>query len=89
MYQNLKLKNNSRPSCSMFCAAGDRAEGAEGDLDNAPAAANNNFTSNIKKSFSLEARFSFLNLRRPRANNAKNTDTCSQAEAGQTVVLVK
>lgn len=74
----------------MSCAAGDRAEGAEGDLDNAPAAANNNFTSNIKKSFSLEARFSFLNLRRPRANNAKNTEACSQkAEAGQTVVLVK
>lgn len=69
----------------MFCAAGDRAEGAEGDLDNAPAAANNN----IKKSFSLEARFSFLNLRRPRANNAKSTDTCSQkAEAGHTVLWV-
>lgn len=74
----------------MFCVAGDRAEGAEGDLDNAPTAGNNNFTSNIKKSFSLEARFSFLNLRRPRANNARNTDTCAQkAEAGQTVVLVK
>ncbi|XP_070823468.1 SH3 domain-binding protein 5b [Chaetodon trifascialis] len=79
----------SSPECDL--ERGDRAEGAEGDLDNAPAAANNNRSaSSAKKSFSLEARFSFLNLRRPRADNAKTTDNCSpKAEAGQTVVLVK
>ncbi|XP_030250982.1 SH3 domain-binding protein 5b isoform X2 [Sparus aurata] len=80
----------SSPECDL--ERGDRAEGAEGDLDNAPAANNNSSSSasSTKKSFSLEARFSFLNLRRPRADNAKNTDNCSQkAEAGQTVVLVK
>lgn len=69
-------------------AAGDRAEGAEEDLDNAPAANNNGggggSAFSAKRSFSLEAHFSFLNLRRPRANS------CSQkAEPGQTVVLVK
>lgn len=81
-----------KQSLTSVCAAGDRAEGAEGDLDNAPTTTNNNSssTSSTRKSFSLEARFSFLNLRRPRADNAKNTDSCSQkAEAGQTVVLVK
>ncbi|XP_019129868.2 SH3 domain-binding protein 5b [Larimichthys crocea] len=90
----------SSPECDL--ERGDRAEGAEGDLDNAPATTtNNNSTSSssssssssassIKKSFSLEARFSFLNLRRPRADSTKNTNNCSQkAEAGQTVVLVK
>lgn len=83
----------SSPECDL--ERGERAEGAEGDLDNAPTAAatNNNIssTSSTKKSFSLEARFSFLNLRRPRAASAKNTDNCSQkAEAGQSgVVLVK
>ncbi|XP_070767798.1 SH3 domain-binding protein 5b [Enoplosus armatus] len=81
----------SSPECDL--ERGDRAEGAEGDLDNAPTNNNNNTsssTSSSKKSFSLEARFSFLNLRRPRTDNAKNTDSCSQkAEAGQTVVLVK
>lgn len=81
-----------KQSLTSACAAGDRAEGAEGDLDNAPTTTTNNSssTSSTRKSFSLEARFSFLNLRRPRADNAKNTDSCSQkAEAGQTVVLVK
>ncbi|KAI3361476.1 hypothetical protein L3Q82_012956 [Scortum barcoo] len=84
----------SSPECDL--ERGDRAEGAEGDLDNTPASNNNNSssTSSTKRSFSLEARFSFLNLRRPRTNNAKNTDSCSQkaaaaAAAGQTVVLVK
>ncbi|XP_035529094.1 SH3 domain-binding protein 5-like [Morone saxatilis] len=89
----------SSPECDL--ERGDRAEGAEGDLDNAPATTTNNnssssssssssSTSSTKRSFSLEARFSFLNLRRPRADNAKNTDNCSQkAETGQTVVLVK
>ncbi|XP_051262545.1 SH3 domain-binding protein 5b [Dicentrarchus labrax] len=88
----------SSPECDL--ERGDRAEGAEGDLDNAPAATTNNnsssssssssSTSSTKRSFSLEARFSFLNLRRPRADNTKTTDNCSQkAETGQTVVLVK
>ncbi|XP_074509058.1 SH3 domain-binding protein 5b [Sebastes fasciatus] len=78
----------SSPECDL--ERGDRAEGAEGDLDNAPASNNNNNSSNssTKKSFSLEARFSFLNLHRPRTNNAKNTDNCSQKSV-QTVVLVK
>lgn len=90
-------------SLSMSCAAGDRAEGAEEDLDNAPASNNNissssssssnsssnsSSTSSFKRSFSLESRFSFLNLRRPRGD--RNADSCSQkTERGQTVVLVK
>ncbi|KAA8591949.1 hypothetical protein FQN60_017323, partial [Etheostoma spectabile] len=76
----------SSPECDL--ERGDRAEGAEGDLDNAPASNNNNSTTSTKKSFSLEAHFSFLNLRRPRTD--KNTNNCSQKPAaGQTLVLVK
>uniref|UniRef100_A0A1A8LSU1 SH3 domain-binding protein 5 n=2 Tax=Nothobranchius pienaari TaxID=704102 RepID=A0A1A8LSU1_9TELE len=72
----------SSPECDL--ERGDRAEGAEEDLDNTPAG-NNNSTSTVKKTFSLESRFSFLNLRRPRVK-----DSCSQkAETGQPVVLVK
>lgn len=68
--------------------SGDRAEGAEGELDNTPVNNNNSSMSSTRKTFSLEARFSFLNLRRPRLD--KNTDNCSQkTESGQTVVLVK
>ncbi|GAA6217190.1 SH3 domain-binding protein 5 [Lates japonicus] len=79
----------SSPECDL--ERGDRAEGAEGDLDNAPTTNNNNSsTSSTKKPFSLEARFSFLNLRRPRTDNAKKMDNCSQkAEPGQTGVLLK
>uniref|UniRef100_I3JHZ9 SH3 domain-binding protein 5 n=1 Tax=Oreochromis niloticus TaxID=8128 RepID=I3JHZ9_ORENI len=81
----------SSPECDI--ERGDRAEGSEGNLDNAPTSNGNNnisLTSSTKKSFSLEARFSFLNLRRPRANNTKNTDSLSQKpEPEQTVVLVK
>lgn len=81
----------SSPECDI--ERGDRAEGSEGNLDNAPTSNGNNnisLTSSTKKSFSLEARFSFLNLRRPRADNTKNTDSLSQKpEPGQTVVLVK
>ncbi|XP_068179110.1 SH3 domain-binding protein 5b isoform X2 [Antennarius striatus] len=80
----------SSPECDL--ERGDRAEGSEGVLDNVPASNNNNhhLTSNsgTKRSFSLEARLSFLNLRRPRADNAKNTDGRSQ-KAGQTVVVVQ
>ncbi|XP_071324360.1 SH3 domain-binding protein 5b [Trachinotus anak] len=78
----------SSPECDL--ERGDRAEGAEGELDNAPTTNNNSSsssTSTSRKTFSLEARFSFLNLRRPRTDNAKH---CSQkAESGQTGVLVK
>ncbi|XP_027868179.1 SH3 domain-binding protein 5b [Xiphophorus couchianus] len=77
----------SSPECDL--ERGDRAEGAEGDLDNAPTG-NVISTSNTKRSFSLEARFSFLNLRRPRVGNTKNKESCPQkTEPGQTVVLVK
>ncbi|KAM4567981.1 SH3 domain-binding protein 5b [Fundulus diaphanus] len=77
----------SSPECDL--ERGDRAEGAEGDLDNAPTG-NVISTSNTKKSFSLEARFSFLNLRRPRVGDAKNKDSCPQkTPPGQTVVLIK
>ncbi|KAM3873185.1 SH3 domain-binding protein 5b [Diretmus argenteus] len=76
----------SSPDCDL--ERGDRAEGAEGDLDNAPN--NNRPVPNTKRSLSLEGRFSFLNLRRPRADNANNTDSCSQkTNAGQTAVLVQ
>uniref|UniRef100_A0A3B5L4Q0 SH3 domain-binding protein 5 n=1 Tax=Xiphophorus couchianus TaxID=32473 RepID=A0A3B5L4Q0_9TELE len=61
----------SSPECDL--ERGDRAEGAEGDLDNAPTG-NVISTSNTKRSFSLEARFSFLNLRRPRVGNTKNKE---------------
>nr|XP_020471153.1 SH3 domain-binding protein 5 [Monopterus albus] len=78
----------SSPECDL--ERGDRAEGTEGDLDNAPTATKNCSTSSTKKSFSLESRFSFLNLRRPRTDNGKNTDSCCQkGEPRQTVVLVK
>ncbi|XP_034030286.1 SH3 domain-binding protein 5b [Thalassophryne amazonica] len=78
----------SSPECDL--ERGDRAEGAEGDLDNAPSNNNNTLVSSTKKPFSLEARFSFLNLRRPRAGSAKNLDRQSlKTDAGQTVVVVK
>ncbi|XP_008429063.1 SH3 domain-binding protein 5b [Poecilia reticulata] len=77
----------SSPECDL--ERGDRAEGAEGDLDNAPTG-NVIATSNTKRSFSLEARFSFLNLRRPRVGNTKSKESGPQkTEPGQTVVLVK
>ncbi|KAM6935365.1 SH3 domain-binding protein 5b [Lycodopsis pacificus] len=80
----------SSPECDL--ERGDRAEGAEGDLDNAAASSSSTSTStsSTKKSFSLETRFSFLNLRRPRTVTAQNTERCSQkAEAGPTLVLLK
>ncbi|KAL3064898.1 hypothetical protein OYC64_001013 [Pagothenia borchgrevinki] len=84
----------SSPECDL--ERGDRAEGAEGDLDNAPPSNNNNnitppsssSSSSTKRSFSLETRFSFLNLRRPRSENAKNSDKSSK-KADQTEVSVK
>uniref|UniRef100_A0A3P9L5N6 SH3 domain-binding protein 5 n=1 Tax=Oryzias latipes TaxID=8090 RepID=A0A3P9L5N6_ORYLA len=78
----------SSPECDL--ERGDRAEGAEGALDNAPPTNNNVLTSSTKRSFSLDTRFSFLNLRRPRANGTRDVDGCSQKmEAGPTVVLLK
>lgn len=65
-------------------AAGDRAEGAEEDLDHVPPTNNNGGRFIARKSFSLEAHFSFLNLRRPRASSRSQ-----KAEPSQTVVLVK
>ncbi|MEQ2180753.1 hypothetical protein GOODEAATRI_004515, partial [Goodea atripinnis] len=74
---------------TFFFTAGDRAEGAEGDLDNPPTG-NVISTINAKKNFSLEARFSFLNLRRPRVGNTKNKESCPQkTDPVQTDVLVK
>ncbi|XP_072317079.1 SH3 domain-binding protein 5b [Eucyclogobius newberryi] len=77
----------SSPECDL--ERGDRAEGAEGDVDNAPVSNNNSVTPSTRKTFSLEARFSFLNLRRPRED--KSTDDCAQkgAPSGQSVVPVK
>nr|XP_057909068.1 SH3 domain-binding protein 5b [Doryrhamphus excisus] len=71
----------SSPECEL--ERGERAEGAEMTLDNGPVL-NKNVMSSTKKSFNLEARFSFLNLRRQRSD-AKNTDNFSQ----KAVVLVK
>ncbi|KAI4811022.1 hypothetical protein KUCAC02_013949, partial [Chaenocephalus aceratus] len=80
-----------------------RAAGAEGDLDNAPPSNTTTTTpppppppppppssssSSTKRSFSLETRFSFLNLRRPRSENAKNSDKSSK-KADQTEASVK
>ncbi|KAM8870318.1 SH3 domain-binding protein 5b isoform 2-T3 [Spinachia spinachia] len=75
----------SSPECEL--ERGDRAEGAEWDLDNAPPPNHTGSSApSSRRSFSLETRFSFLNLRRPRFT--KDTDGCSQkAERG--VVLLK
>ncbi|XP_077430692.1 SH3 domain-binding protein 5b [Vanacampus margaritifer] len=71
----------SSPECEL--ERGERAEGAEVTLDNGPAVINNNQNNNsgsamaaTKRSFNLEARFSFLNLRRQRSD-AKNMDNFS------------
>ncbi|XP_077382759.1 SH3 domain-binding protein 5b [Festucalex cinctus] len=74
----------SSPECEL--ERGERAEGAEVTLDNGSAVINNNQNNNgsgsvmaaaTKRSFNLEARFSFLNLRRQRSD-AKNMDNFSQ-----------
>ncbi|XP_051922443.1 SH3 domain-binding protein 5b [Hippocampus zosterae] len=76
----------SSPECDL--ERGERAEGAEVTLDNGPALIINNNNNNqnnngsgamaaTKRSFNLEARFSFLNLRRQRSD-AKNTDNFTQ-----------
>ncbi|KAL0984847.1 hypothetical protein UPYG_G00149100 [Umbra pygmaea] len=80
----------SSPECDL--ERGDRAEGAEGELDNA---VNNNRISipNIRKTMGLEGRLSFLSLRRLRADSTKNAEHNLQSRSPtvntpQTVVLV-
>lgn len=52
----------------LLMIVGDRAEGVEACRDNTPG---NSSSSSSSKTLSLEGRFSFLNLHRPRANTAK------------------
>ncbi|XP_061771381.1 SH3 domain-binding protein 5b [Nerophis ophidion] len=73
----------SSPECDV--ERGERAEGAEVMLDNVPVVkGNKNLIVGRKRSFNLEAGFSFLNLRRQRSDG-KNTDKLSQ----RAVVLVQ
>uniref|UniRef100_A0AAY5KPG1 SH3 domain-binding protein 5 n=1 Tax=Esox lucius TaxID=8010 RepID=A0AAY5KPG1_ESOLU len=68
----------SSPDCDL--ERGDRAEGAEGELDNA---VNNNSTSipNTKKTTGLEGRLSFLSLRRSRIDSTKNAERNLQSRS--------
>ncbi|XP_076136339.1 SH3 domain-binding protein 5b [Alosa pseudoharengus] len=61
----------SSPECDL--ERGDRAEGAEAELDNA---LNNNNSSNslVKRSFGLETRFRLLSLRHSRTDSGKNAE---------------
>ncbi|XP_061813075.2 SH3 domain-binding protein 5b [Nerophis lumbriciformis] len=76
----------SSPECDL--ERGERAEGAEVMLDNVPVVKGNKNNKNLlagrKRSFNLEAGFSFLTLRRQRSDG-KTTDNFSQ----RAVVLVK
>ncbi|XP_064200261.1 SH3 domain-binding protein 5b [Anguilla rostrata] len=58
----------SSPDCDL--ERGDRAEGAESDLDNVL----NNNTTNHKKSLGLDSRFGRLSLKRTKMDSAKNTE---------------
>nr|XP_029480300.1 SH3 domain-binding protein 5-like isoform X1 [Oncorhynchus nerka] len=78
----------SSPECDL--ERGDRAEGAEGELDNT---VNNNSTTvpNTKKTTGLEGRLSFLSLRRSRNDSTKNAKRERQSRSQtptQTVVLI-
>uniref|UniRef100_A0A4W5NHD9 SH3 domain-binding protein 5 n=1 Tax=Hucho hucho TaxID=62062 RepID=A0A4W5NHD9_9TELE len=78
----------SSPECDL--ERGDRAEGAEGELDNT---VNNNSTTvpNTNKTTGLEVRLSFLSLRRSRNNSTKNAKRERQSRSQtptQTVVLI-
>ncbi|XP_042160570.1 SH3 domain-binding protein 5 [Oncorhynchus tshawytscha] len=78
----------SSPECDL--ERGDRAEGAEGELDNT---VNNNSTTvpNTNKTTGLEVRLSFLSLRCSRNVNSKNTKRERQSRSQtttQTVVLI-
>uniref|UniRef100_A0A4W5LCA4 SH3 domain-binding protein 5 n=1 Tax=Hucho hucho TaxID=62062 RepID=A0A4W5LCA4_9TELE len=78
----------SSPECDL--ERGDRAEGAEGELDNT---VNNNSTTvpNPKKTTGLEGRLSFLSLRRSRNDSTKNAKRERQSRSQtptQTVVLI-
>lgn len=73
-----------------LCVSGDRAEGAEGELDNT---VNNNSTTvpNTNKTTGLEGRLSFLSLRRSRNDSTKNGKRERQSRSQtptQTVVLI-
>ncbi|XP_061116162.1 SH3 domain-binding protein 5b isoform X2 [Conger conger] len=58
----------SSPDCDL--ERGDRAEGAESELDNVL----NNNTTNHKKSLGLESRFGRLSLKRPKMDSTKKTE---------------
>ncbi|KAJ8354321.1 hypothetical protein SKAU_G00218880 [Synaphobranchus kaupii] len=58
----------SSPDCDL--ERGDRAEGAESDLDNVL----NNNTTNHKKSMGLESRFGRLSLKRTKMDSGKNAE---------------
>ncbi|XP_055760603.1 SH3 domain-binding protein 5-like [Salvelinus fontinalis] len=78
----------SSPECDL--ERGDRAEGAEGKLDNT---VNNNITTvpNTNKTTGLEGRLSFLSLRRSRNDSTKNAKRERQSRSQtptQTVVLI-
>ncbi|XP_029596660.1 SH3 domain-binding protein 5-like [Salmo trutta] len=77
----------SSPECDL--ERGDRAEGAEGELDNT---VNNNTTvPNTNKTTGLEVRLSFLSLRRSRNDSTNNTKRERQSRSQtptQTVVLI-
>ncbi|XP_038833365.1 SH3 domain-binding protein 5-like [Salvelinus namaycush] len=78
----------SSPECDL--ERGDRAEGAEGKLDNT---VNNNITTvpNTNKTTVLEGRLSFLSLRRSRNDSTKNAKRERQSRSQtptQTVVLI-
>ncbi|XP_014056350.2 SH3 domain-binding protein 5 [Salmo salar] len=78
----------SSPECDL--ERGDRAEGAEGELDNT---VNNNSTTvpNTNKTTGLEVRLSFLSLRRSRNDSTNNTKRERQSRSQtptQTVVLI-
>lgn len=74
----------SSPECDL--ERGERADGAEVRLDNAPPAggkSNLALPPAAKRGFGLESRFSFLNLRRQRADSGGNRP------AGRSVVLLQ
>ncbi|KAK6326346.1 hypothetical protein J4Q44_G00019910 [Coregonus suidteri] len=78
----------SSPECDL--ERGERAEGAEGELDNT---VNNKSTTvpNTNKTMGLEGRLSFLSLRRSRNDSTKNAKRERQSRSQtptQTVVLV-
>ncbi|XP_055782134.1 SH3 domain-binding protein 5-like [Salvelinus fontinalis] len=74
----------SSPECDL--ERGDRAEGAEGELDN--TVNNNSTTVKTNKTTGLEVRLSFLSLRRSRNDNTKRERQSRSQTPTQTVVLI-